>query len=174
MAVTIDATIGGASSNSYATLAQADTFHESNLYSSDWDDATDDQKNRGLVMATRMLDDFFDWLGGAVGATQALLWPRIDVPNHFGVEYGSDELPEELIDATAYVAFRLIQESGDPEAASGAGSAGVQRMKAGPVDFTFWRSISPKAHSIVRSVMPWLSHLGRMRIGTVTTPLGRV
>src|SRR5690349_2139070 len=79
MAATIDATAGGAASNSYATLQDAADYHDTHPYSSVWDDADDDQKTRALITATRMLDDWFEWKGAISTTTQALLWPRSGV-----------------------------------------------------------------------------------------------
>ena len=58
MAATIDATIKGASANSYVTLAEANTYFETVPDSSTWTNKTDDQKNRSLISATRWIDSF--------------------------------------------------------------------------------------------------------------------
>ena len=59
MAVTIDATAGGANANSYITLAQADAYVEAMINSTDvskWDTGTDDNRNRALAAAAQRLD----------------------------------------------------------------------------------------------------------------------
>ena len=81
MAVTIDATAGGANANSYITLSEANTFVEAMIESTDvskWTTATDDQKNRALYTATQRLDRE-RFIGARATNTQALQWPRTGV-----------------------------------------------------------------------------------------------
>ncbi len=57
MAATIDATLQGASANSYVTLAEANAYFETTPDDSTWTDKTDDQKNRALISANRFIDE---------------------------------------------------------------------------------------------------------------------
>jgi len=81
MAVTITATAGSASANSYLTLAAADALVEGMVASTDvakWTTGTDDTRNRALVTATQRLDRE-RFLGARATDTQALQWPRTGV-----------------------------------------------------------------------------------------------
>ena len=81
MAVSIDATAGGASANSYMTLSEADTFVEAMISSSDvskWTTGNDDSRNRALTAAAQRLDRE-RFLGARATDTQALQWPRTGV-----------------------------------------------------------------------------------------------
>ena len=81
MAVTIDATAGGANANSYITLAEADAYVEAMISSTDvgkWDTGTDDNRNRALAAAAQRLDRE-RFLGARATDTQALQWPRTGV-----------------------------------------------------------------------------------------------
>ena len=81
MAVTIDATAGGANANSYITLAQADAYVEAMINSTDvskWDTGTDDNRNRALAAAAERLDRE-RFLGARATDTQARQWPRTGV-----------------------------------------------------------------------------------------------
>ena len=81
MAVTIDATAGGANANSYITLAEANTFVEAMISSSDvskWTTGTDDTRNRALTAAAERLDRE-RFLGARATDTQARQWPRTGV-----------------------------------------------------------------------------------------------
>ena len=81
MAVTIDATAGGADANSYITLTEADTFVEAMISSSDvskWTTGNDDSRNRALAAAAQRLDRE-RFLGARATDTQALQWPRTGV-----------------------------------------------------------------------------------------------
>ena len=51
MAITLDATVGGANANTYITLADANSFIEGLVLSDDtaaWDNSSTDNKNRAL------------------------------------------------------------------------------------------------------------------------------
>jgi len=81
MAVSIDATAGGASANSYITLTEANTFVEAMISSSDvskWTTGNDDSRNRALAAAAQRLDRE-RFLGARATDTQALQWPRTGV-----------------------------------------------------------------------------------------------
>ena len=77
MPVTVTATAGSASANSYLTVAQADDLANVYLGTLKWSSATTDNKGRALIMATRYLDQL-DWIGSRASTTQALDWPRTD------------------------------------------------------------------------------------------------
>ena len=81
MAVTIDATAGDASANSYITLSDAQDIVDGMVEDADvtaWASATDDQKNRALYTATQRLDRE-RFIGARATDTQALQWPRTGV-----------------------------------------------------------------------------------------------
>ena len=81
MAVSIDATAGGASANSYITLTEANTFVEAMISSTDvakWDTGTDDTRNRALAAAAQRLDRE-RFLGARATDTQSMQWPRTGV-----------------------------------------------------------------------------------------------
>jgi hypothetical protein len=111
MAVTIDATVGGASSNSFVTLAEADTYIEGRLNASAWDDASDDSCNRALVEATREISSLTGWYGSRVTDTQALSWPRDFCPIPDGANgwyYENTLIPQAVKDATMELAFQFL------------------------------------------------------------------
>ena len=113
MAVSIVATAGSASANSYITLAEADTYMEARLNASAWEtDATTDNQNRALVEATRELTTLF-YQGQRADDTQALAWPRQNAidPDRFssGFYYETTEIPQRVKDATAELALEFIK-----------------------------------------------------------------
>lgn len=113
MPVTIDASVGGASSNSYVTLAEAATYMTARLNASAWEtDATTDNKNRALVEATRELNVLV-YEGFRAASTQALAWPRFGAvnPDQFGAGhlYLSTEIPQRIKDAQCELALEFIK-----------------------------------------------------------------
>ena len=92
MAITLDATVGGANANTYITLADANSFIEGLVLSDDaaaWDGSSNDNKNRALFTAAQRIDRE-KFLGARVDDTQALEWPRSGVrkPDTYTNLYG--------------------------------------------------------------------------------------
>lgn len=120
MALVLDATPGGAASNSYATRAEADSYHEGHYYAATWTALTTTQKDTALVMATRLLDEHVDWHGTKTTRGQALRWPRIGVRErdnlgiypdpYYGYTLLSTTIPLFLMNATAEFARILTIE----------------------------------------------------------------
>lgn len=75
MTVTVTATAGSSSANSYLSVAEGDILANAYLGTLAWASASTDNKGRSLIMATRYLDELA-WIGERASTTQALLWPR--------------------------------------------------------------------------------------------------
>jgi len=110
VAATIDATLSGASSNSYVTLAAANSYFETVPDSATWTNKTDDQKNRALISATRWIDSL-NFYGDRCDEGQALKWPRnnYDVD---GVELECSFIPNDIKYATYELARALANDTG--------------------------------------------------------------
>ena len=124
MAITIDATVGGASANSYLTLTEANTIVEGLILDDDvtaWDSSSNDNKNRALYTAAVRVDRE-RFLGARVTNTQALQWPRTGVrkpdtyintyatgfPFRISTDYFTDtEIPEQVKKAQVILAVYL-------------------------------------------------------------------
>lgn len=72
---TIDATLSGASANSYASLAEATAYFELRPGGQKFLDLSEDQKRRYLLFAAKLIDRETFWGAKALG-TQALEFPR--------------------------------------------------------------------------------------------------
>jgi hypothetical protein len=59
---------GKPDANSYADVADGDSYHDGHLYASAWTGATADKKAAGLVMATRLIDSQFQFNGSRTSA----------------------------------------------------------------------------------------------------------
>ena len=124
MAISITATVGSATANSYLTLAEAQAIIDGLVEDDDvtaWASATTDQKNRALYTATVRIDRE-RFLGARVTDTQALQWPRTGVrkpdtyintyatgfPFRISTDYFTDtEIPEQVKKAEAILAVYL-------------------------------------------------------------------
>ena len=69
---------GKIDANSYASVDDAEVYHDGHLYSTAWDAASADQKVMALVMATRVIDAEYQFGGVRATIAQALQWPRAD------------------------------------------------------------------------------------------------
>lgn len=124
----IDATVGGADSNSYVTLEDANKYFSTRLHSGTWIDSTDQIKEAALITATNMIDWYYTYKGAKTNSTQALQWPRTGV-NVGTVIYPSDAIPKEIIIATCELAIVAIDE----DLTAGNPLAGLRKVQAGPL-----------------------------------------
>lgn len=164
MAATIDATVGGASANSYVTLAAANTYFETVPDSSTWTDKTDDQKNRALISATRWIDAL-NFYGDRCDDTQALKWPR-DNYTVDGIDLACTLIPEGIKTATYELARAFAN---DTSAITGtSGTTGIyDEVKLGDLQVKYNKtSQTSGVINNVFDVYPWLqTYLGAYCIG---------
>lgn len=156
MALVLDATVGGENSNSYATEAEGDSYHEGRLFVTDWTSATTAIKEAALVWATRVLDYSFDWTGSKYTIEQALRWPRYSALDRDGQLFDSDEIPAELKDATAELARLLITGNRTGET----GTEGLKKLKVDVIELEFDKL--DRVETIPDEVYQMISHLGRL------------
>jgi hypothetical protein len=164
MAATINATLKSETANSYVTLAEANSYFETVPDSSTWDDKTDDQKNRGLISATRWIDSL-NWYGQRCDDEQALSWPR----NNYHVdrvELTCDAIPNDIKYATYELARALAN---DTDAITGnTGDKGLyEEVELGALKVKY--NTASQATGTVNNVFdvyPWLqSYLGAYCLG---------
>ncbi len=137
MALVIDATAGGASSNSYTTLVAADTFLEQNIHIfATWDAVSDDNKSACIILATRLLDEQVVWNGYQMTEAQALEWPRGSVLDPAGYTLSTSTIPAFLADATAYLANSLSVEDRLAENPT----LGFSKIQVGSIDLRVKKS----------------------------------
>jgi len=115
VAITIVATAGSATANSFCTEAEAITYVATRLNASAWTTAsgstcTEDEK-KALCEATREISALF-FLGTRATDTQALAWPRLYAPepdNPNSDYYEDTEIPQRVKDAAAELAFQFLK-----------------------------------------------------------------
>jgi len=164
VAAVIDATIGGASANSYVTLADADAYFETTPDSTTWDDKTDDQKNRALITATRWIDAL-SFYGKRCSETQALKWPRKEYKVD-GIELACTLIPVGIETATYELARALAN---DTDSITGSmGTTGIyDQVELGELKVKYNKtSQTSGVINNVFDVYPWLqSYLGPYCMG---------
>ena len=115
---------GKVDANSYASAADGDAYHDGHLYPTAWTGATTPNKEKALVMATRLIDGEYQFNGFKWSDAQSLQWPRERCPDPdragLGIIAGvlssfngdacvpSDIVPPRVMQATCELARELI------------------------------------------------------------------
>jgi hypothetical protein len=153
MPVTLVTTVAGATSNSYATQAEADAYFNARLpLEPPWEDA--DDPTAALATATRVLDSFVQplrilvrgdggdfyitrrqWTGAPATTTQRLAWPRTGMYDKNGNAIPSNVIPEDLKFAQSELAGLLLISDTTLDNAVRVG--GIKSVSAGSVSVSF-------------------------------------
>lgn len=146
--------------NSYLSVDDANTIlTESQLYSTTWDAATDDDKVRVLLWATRLIDTYFDFDGSiTVYPTQALAWPRYGVVDREGRVIDQTSIPLRVEQATAEFARFLLARDRTQEPSIWA--TGLSQIQVGPIDLRVDQRRTETVNFIPDSVVALLSDFG--------------
>jgi hypothetical protein len=138
VAITIVATVGSASANSYVTeaefIARAATRLNVPSGTTVTGSTCTETEKAALIEALRELE-VLPWIAGRTDGTQALAWPRLyaenpDAPSLFGSVsatdfwYDDDAIPQRVKDAQIELAFEFIR-AGTTDLAAADPNAGV-------------------------------------------------
>lgn len=137
---TIIATAGANNANSYVTLAQAETYMETRLHITAWEDAGSTEKEAALIWAARLIDYTVRFNGTKTDSTQSMAWPRTGLTNN-GEDVDEDTIPQLIKDMQVELAFLLL--STDRTLENDAAAQGLTSVKAGSVSLTFKDTIPP-------------------------------
>jgi hypothetical protein len=180
--------------NSYASVADGDTYHEGHLYGDAWNEASADEKARALVMATRTLEATMSFNGSRASSTQSLCWPRIRAENQeivdwfaWGLSYGfwnedptttgiwgpywaSNVVPPAIRAATIETARELLKSDrtlDDP-------TKGIQSVGVGQGAVSVSFNASDRKKIIPDMIRMMLSPYGTFRDGMVNPKVYRI
>jgi len=164
---TLVATAGAADANVYATLAQADAYHEAHAYGDAWRAAYVEQKHRALLTATRLLDQHLVWAGAAASTTQRLAWPRTGLRDIHGNTLSSTTIPDRIVEACAELARQLL--AADRTADSEVEAQGLSSLSVGSISMTFTSAVAVKVlpDAVWYLVAPW----GTVRTRSMEGPI---
>ncbi len=153
MAVTIDATVGGANANSYVTLDEAEAYCKARLDVAHWVFQSADKKNRALVEATRDLTNL-TWAGERASATQALAWPRqwaADPDSPGGGHYPTNIIPQRIKDATCELALQYVLAGSTETAAPTTEEPVLKRKKIDVLEWEYFEPTTAPARGLQRN-----------------------
>ena len=106
MPITVTATPGSSTANSYITVAEGDAYADLRLGTTNWGTASADDRGRAAIAATLTLDAL-EYIGSKASTTQARLWPRKNAKCG-EKDYDSSTIPPELKQATFDLAETLL------------------------------------------------------------------
>lgn len=110
----LDTTIGGPSSDSYASLNYANSYHIS-VGNAAWAPATDTDKENALRRAAVWIDGTYlrMWSGVPLnGRAQKRAWPQIGGVDYFGNEIDDSSIPDEVLRAQCEAALVELASPG--------------------------------------------------------------
>lgn len=133
MALEVEDGSGKANAESYVSVADCSTYCDARGLT--FSSADTDDKEAALRRATKSLDALYGrrFPGARTnGRDQALMWPRTGAADAEGEAIASDEIPQEIIDATCELALRELAIPGStaPDLERG---GQIRSLKAGSV-----------------------------------------
>ena len=140
MAPVLDATLGGATSNSYVDLAFADAYAANTQWDAEWQAFTVDERTAALITATSWLETMA-WSGDkCTPATQRLSWPRSGVTCQ-GLTATCLMIPYEVQTAQVELAFQFAKNPNLMLGATGTSITGeVKRQKLDVLEVEYFQS----------------------------------
>lgn len=184
IALIVEDGTGVAGANTYVALADYGAYAEAHLYADAYTAATDDRKNRSLVMAARTIDSQVQFVGRRATIGQALEWPRtlsagrqgvlaygfIPGQNWSPMTFDGELIPRLLKQAQCELAIGLLgrDRTADPD------SAGIKRLNLGQqaIEVEFDATTVPAMLPPI--VLAMLSRLGEVRGKSGNVPVIRV
>lgn len=163
---------GLANANAYANATDGDAYHEGHLYPSAWTGAATGDKEKALVMATRLIDAQFQFNGFKRMSTQALQWPRREcrdpdvessvIPGLLlarGPWLDETKVPALVVNATAEMARELLKadRTDDPD---GEGLRSLRIEGALRLDFDAKDRQPPVTHLVQTALEKFGIYLG--------------
>lgn len=119
MAIVVEDGSGLSNSNSYISVADADTYLTYNDHIiATWTALSTTEKENALIRATMYLDRYMNWNGYKVNSENALRWPRSNVKDLDGFYFSISEIPEQVQRAVAELGYLLSQSDLDDDPAS--------------------------------------------------------
>lgn len=153
--MTLDATVGGDSSNTYVTDIEAKTYFEGRISAEGYTGANSTDQEKLLRTSTIFLDSRISWVGYKKDRTtpQTLEWPRVDsLDTDSAVDILDGAIPQDLKNAECELALYLAN-NGEPSESSDLDSIKVGSLV---IDFNEFK----QSHLIPSEVWAMVSHLG--------------
>ena len=174
MAPSLNATLGGASANSYQDVASATSYFANTLFEAQWTALSADAKAQALITATQWLETL-SYLGERNSTTQRLSWPR-EATSSKGIENDGTSIPFEILSAQAELALALgttpTALTGDIGTTTTTGAP--KRQKLDTLEVEYFAPYAPDTGALLqrfrwlRPILgPWLINSSAQLVGRV-------
>jgi hypothetical protein len=132
-------TIGGKDYTVYLDVSEIDDYAAGAVgdNADAWRDASEDEKARAAISATRLIDRQ-TWAGAKTAGDQDGQFPRTGLTFADGSVVPTDAVPQRLLDADAELAMALVNDTDVQDAASTATT--TKRVKAGSTEVEYFAS----------------------------------
>jgi hypothetical protein len=147
--------------DTYVTLAEANTYAAARPALSSWGSLTDQQKEAALVEAAIYLDASYSWKGQITDQAQLLSWPRAEVIDKEGREVSSSIVPNAI--KSAQIEYAALASVG--RLVENKTTGNVAAIKAGAVDIKFVNGQNVNEGERFASVDRMLTGLYKSRSG---------
>lgn len=145
MPSTIDATVGGASANSYVDVSAADVYFDNRVNAGAWNNVVDsDDKARALIMATDRIEQE-KYRGARATSTQRLHFPRTGISYDDGTVVPTNVVPREVQNAELEMALEILR-AGTSDIFAPTGLEPFKDIKAGSVSLTMREPLQSQAY----------------------------
>lgn len=160
-------TISGADFTVYSDVATADAYFLGSTQYSTWAAYTTDQKSRGLVSATRLLDRQ-TWTGTltAISPESGLAWPRTSVTDCYGDTVDSETIPDAVIEASQLLALYILGDSSFETKSSTEDL--TKRLKADTVEIENFRASDSSLSAPTKYPLPVMELISCFLSGSTT------
>lgn len=135
--------------NSYVSLDFADTFFEDRLYTSEWDNLDDTEKDTALIWACTLMENRVKWKGKKTDSSQTLQWPRTGLLNHYGEPVDETTIPQTVKAVQCELALYLLQNN--PMVAN----SGIKSMDLDGMTLNLSSSRETIPHKIFQPISIW-------------------
>ena len=138
----IIADVGASNSNSYVTLVEANNYFDTRLHSLKWNEATDEDKTKALLQATKRLERE-KYFGDRKSSSQKLSFPRVGL-GYIDSILLDNIIPEQLKDAQCELAiFMLSNDITQKEVNTGS----IKRTTMGDMSVEYLTDQTPSVSS---------------------------
>jgi hypothetical protein len=152
MAVTVVETVGGATSNSYNSVAEITIHAEETVWNPDWTGKTADEQAQLAVRATRALDAMA-LSGRPADDTQALQFPATGAYRPSGTMWATDAIPVPIKRAHAHIAAWLSKFSATADPFTPAASDNVKRSKLDVIETEYFADSVPEGDTFLADII---------------------
>jgi hypothetical protein len=150
MAIILDATVGGASSNAYVTVARGNQLMELLPHATEWFTDETIYPEQLLTHATTLIDRVMMFNGSRTSTSQRLEWPRTGIANvRTGVTIASNIIPEFVELATVEWAYDLYLDSSQAVVFA----PGLRSLRTATYDAEFGGSGKRRVPSVVTELL---------------------